>query len=234
MFARREILFGGACLAAAGIAWKLEPRRVVSLLGGAKLADIVPADLTGWTSRDVSDLLAPKEPGSLMSRLYQETVGRVYQQASSGAQVMMLLAHGDSQTNQLQLHRPEVCYPAFGFQIEDDRPVILPLAAGVGLPGRSLVAVAPDRRENIIYWSRLGEYLPIDGRQQRVDRLDTAMKGIVADGLLARFSTYGDDPQAALGVVASFIPALVRAVAPASRAALIGTGRAQAMMAIPV
>jgi EpsI family protein len=232
VIARRDLLIGGASFAAAGAAYGLRPRRRVSLQGAAKLESFVPRAFGGWTSRDVSDLVAPKEEGSLVSKLYGETVGRVY--SSGAAEIMMLLAHGDTQSNILQLHRPEVCYPAFGFAISDSRPVQLPLPGGVTLPARQLVALAPGRQENIIYWSRLGEYLPTNGAQQRLDRLMTALHGYVADGLLARFSAVGSDPQPALASVSAFIGELLRAVPANQRGSLIGSPRAGAMAAAHV
>ena len=232
MTSRRDLLLGGACAAAAAAAYELVPRRHVTLLHGETLASIVPRTLPGWTSRDVTDLVAPKIEGSLASRLYGETVGRVYQNAASGGEVMMLLAHGDTQSDDLQLHRPEVCYPAFGFAINDNHPIEIPFGSGVTLPSRSLVATAPERREVIVYWSRLGEYLPLDHKQQQIDRLKTAMAGVVADGLLARFSMVGLEPPAARALMLRFIPELVLAVTASKRAALVGSVRAAALSAI--
>jgi EpsI family protein len=234
MIARRDLLIGGACVAAAAAAYGLTPRQRISLLGSAKLEQIVPRQFGTWTSRDVSDLVAPETPDSLMARLYSETVGRVYNQVSTGAAVMMLLAHGDTQSNDLQLHRPEVCYPAFGFAISRSTPIGLSLAGGVAVPARRLVAVAPGRQENIVYWSRLGEYLPTDGAQQRIDRLKTAMAGRIYDGLLARFSVLGSDTDAAFAMVQNFIGELVLAVRGPQRVGLIGTSRASAMLAARV
>jgi EpsI family protein len=229
MTRRRDFLVGGACAAAAGIGYGLMPRRRVSLQGVARLDQFIPRSFGDWTSRDVSDLVAPQTPDSVAARIYGETVGRVYQQTSSGWEVMMLLAHGDTQSNDLQLHRPEVCYPAFGFAISDSQAIALPLPGGVTLPARRLVATAPGRQEDIIYWSRLGEFLPTDGAQQRLDRLTTAMHGFVADGLLARFSVVGADTGAAFAAVGGFIGELVRAVPDHWRTCLIGTARARAM-----
>jgi EpsI family protein len=231
MVARRDLLIAGACLAAAAGAYGLKPRRSVSLQGAARLDQFVPRKLGDWTSRDVSDLVAPPTPDSLAARLYGETVGRIYTQASTGAEVMMLLAHGNTQSNDLQLHRPEVCYPAFGFAITNSAAIEMPLPGGVTLPARHLVATAPGREENIVYWSRLGEYLPINGNQQRLDRLRTAMQGFVADGLLARFSMVGSDPQASFATLVPFIGQLVMAVPSRQRVSLIGTQRANQMAA---
>ena len=214
---------------AAGAAYALSPHRHVSLLGNRRLDAIIPRTFAGWTSRDVSDLVAPKED-SLASKLYGETVGRVYSN-NGPVQIMMLLAHGGTQNDDLQLHRPEICYPFFGYAIAKDAAVQLPVGAGVMLPCRSLVAEAPDRRETIVYWTRLGEYLPLDRRQQQFDRLQTAIHGEIADGLLYRLSVGGGDPDAAAGVIQAFIPQLIRAVAPANRAVLVGTERAAKLSA---
>ncbi len=233
MIQRRDLIIGGACIAAGAAAYGLKPRRRVSLQGSAKL-DALPRQFDGWTSRDVSDLVAPKTPDSMAARLYDETVGRVYTHATSGTEIMMLLAHGDSQSNDLQVHRPEVCYPAFGFAISRSQAIDLPLPGGVTVPSRRLVATAPGRQENIIYWARLGEFLPTNGAQQRLDRLETSIHGYVADGLLARFSAIGSDPATSFRQVAGFIADLMRAVPSPERASLIGTVRANAMAAARV
>jgi EpsI family protein len=231
MIARRDLLIGSACLAGAGVAYALTPRHHVTLLRGRSVEQTVPRVFGEWASQDVTDLVAPKIEDSLASRLYNETVGRVYRSSEGGAEVMMLLAHGDTQSDDLQLHRPEICYPAFGFAISQSAVTDVGLGPGVTLPSRRLVADAPDRRETIIYWSRLGEYLPLNRKQQQVDRLRTAMKGDIADGLLARFSMLGADPAASIGVLERFIPGLIRAVAADHRDVLIGTQRAAALAA---
>jgi EpsI family protein len=142
---------------------------------------------------------------------------------------MMLLAHGDSQTNYLQLHRPEQCYPAFGYDLSQDHPIVVSIDKSALLPARKLVAEVPGRRESIIYWTRLGDYLPDTERKQRIDRLRTSMQGIIADGLLARFSVTGTDPSVSFAVLTQFIPLLLLAVAPARRPAFIGASLAQAV-----
>ena len=232
MISRRDLFVAGACVAGAGVAYGLVPRRHVSLLKGDTIAAIVPRAMPGWTSRDVTDLVAPKIEGSLASRLYGETVGRVYQHAASGGEVMMLLAHGDTQSDDLQLHRPEICYPAFGFAISQNQPIAIDVGGRTTIPSRSLLARAPERQESIIYWSRLGEYLPLDRKQQQLDRLKTAMAGVVADGLLARFSVAGPDPAESVRLMIAFVPQLILAVPAGKRAALIGQTRATALAAL--
>jgi EpsI family protein len=234
MTSRRSFVLGAACLFGAGSAYALKPKRKLSLLSaGKKLSDIVPASFGGWTSHEVSDLVAPETPDSLAARLYGETVGRIYQQDTTGAQIMMLMAHGEVESNELQLHRPEVCYPAFGFTLSQSQPLQILVGGSVSLPGRMLVAHSSERQETIVYWTRLGEFFPSNVTEQRLERIETEMQGYVADGLLARFSVTGDDSAASLDVMAKFIPKLVANVATVQRAAIIGSLRASQLAKIP-
>lgn len=220
---------GGGCLLAAGAAYGLKPRRDVSVLGERELNAIVPREFGAWTSQDVGGLIAPKIEGSLADRLYNEMVERVYVHSGTHAQIMVLMAHGQRNTDALQLHRPESCYPAFGFTLSSNQATEIPLASNVTIPARRLVAEAPGRRESIVYWSRLGEYLPVNSSEQRRDRLRTAMGGYIPDGLLARFSAIGPDAGSVLDTLEHFIPELIAATPAAGRDALIGTRRAKAL-----
>jgi EpsI family protein len=233
MIARRDFLIGAACCLGSGAAYALKPRRQTTLMdGGKKLNEILPPGLDDWSSRDVSDLVAPETPDSLMARLYGETVGRIYHQQSTGDEVIMLMAHGDVENNELQLHRPEVCYPAFGFAIAENTPLSLSLSKGVTIPCRRLVSKSSERQETVLYWTRLGEAFPTTVTEQRVERLRTAMHQYIPDGLLARFSVAGSDKAASLAIMERFIPKLVMHVAANQRRALIGTARASALMAV--
>jgi EpsI family protein len=230
---RRDLVIAGFCLSAGAVAFALTPHRRETLLGALRLADIAPLRVGAWSSEDVTDLVAPAQPGSLAARLYRDVLQRTYQRTSDQTQVMMLLAHGDTQSNQLQLHRPEACYPAFGFDLHDDLAFALPLMASASLPARRLVADAPGRRENIVYWTRLGEYLPTDDSEQSADRLRTAMSGVISDGLLARFSIVSDDTSRAMAQLCAFIPEFIRAVDSAHRSVFVGTARARTLASLP-
>jgi EpsI family protein len=229
VFARREILMGAACLLGAGAAQVLKPHKAVSLLGKDRLADILPPAFGSWTSRDTTDLVAPVDDDSLQSRLYEQTLARIYENSVSGQSIMMLIAHGALQTNELSFHRPEVCYPAAGFTLSQSRTMDLPLGGGVTLPVRRLLADAPARRESIIYWSRLGEFLPTNGAEQRADRMRTAFEGYIPDGLLARFSALGVNVDETSVHVQAFIGEIIRATPAGRRAPLVGTTRTNAL-----
>jgi len=143
MIARRDFLVGGACVAAAGAAYGLKPRHEVKLLPAKEnLTDLVPMELPGWTGLEVGDPLALNQEGTLSARLYNQTVTRLYRRAETGAQVMMLLAYGARQSDDLQLHRPEICYPAFGYTLIKNQPTQVPLADRTTVPARRLVVTA--------------------------------------------------------------------------------------------
>ena len=134
----------------------------------------------------------------------------------------MLLAYGGRQSDELQLHRPEVCYPAFGYALVRNEPLSLPIASGVTLPTRRLAATYEERHESIIYWSRMGELLPQSAAQQRAARLKIGMQGIVPDGLLCRFSMTGDNVEQNWSTIETFVVDLLAAIAPGKRNVLIG------------
>lgn len=229
MIARRDILFGSACLIAAGAAYSLKPRKRLVLLSSGTMADGLPASFGDWTGENADGLVQPKTEDELAAKLYNEMVGRLYHQASTGQTVMMLVAYGGTQSDVLQLHRPEVCYPAVGFNLLSSTAAVVPLPGGADLPVRRVVAAAQGRQENIVYWARIGEYLPDSGSEQRKVRFENALEGYVPDGVLARFSVVGSDAEAAFATLDRFIPELLSAVAVDKRRALIGTRFAKSM-----
>ena len=231
MISRRDLFIGGACVAAAGAAYTLKPRKRQVLLTGAKMADIVPLQFADWSAEQSDGLVQAKTEGALANQLYSEMVGRIYHQASTSAEVMMLIAYGDTQSDNLQLHRPESCYPAVGFNIASSTPFPLNVGNGAQVPARRVVAKAPGRQENIVYWTRLGEFLPASSDEQRKVRLETAMQGYIPDGALVRFSIAGQDSEAAFRMLDTFIPELIGSVAAGRRRALIGTQLAKVTQA---
>ncbi len=228
MIARRDLIIGALCVGALGAGEMLKPRRRVRLLQ-AKLAETIPSAFGNWTAGADGDIILPRTPGSLSSRLYSDTVARVYRDWRTSRQVMLLVAYGQSQDDQLQLHRPESCYPAVGFAITERKLVDIPLRAPVAIPAVALTAVAGGRVEDILYWTRLGEALPQSAAAQRSDRLRQAMAGYVSDGVLVRASWLRDGESADRDGLAAFFSDMLHAVPPAQRAGLVGSERAKAI-----
>ena len=233
MVARRDLILGAAAVAAAGFAYELKPRKKKLLLDHGKMAEIVPVTFGAWSAAADPNLLTPDTTGKLAAQLYSELVGRVYTNAQTGHEVMMLIAYGDTQSDLLQLHRPESCYPAVGYGLKLTAPANIPLGGTVVLPGRKVVAVKGERQENIVYWTRLGEFLPNSAGAQKLDRLRSAMTGYIPDGALFRFSDVGLDASGSISQIEGFIRELVAAIAPTKRKALLGTQLANIMAGTP-
>lgn len=229
MTSRRALVFGAASLGAAGLAYRLHPRRTLNLLGERKMADVIPSTFGNWVASADNALVKPQTEGTLAAKLYNELVGRLYTNQETGEQVMMLVAYGSTQSDLLQLHRPEACYPAVGFRLALSRPTEILLKRNVAITGRRVVAELAERQETIIYWTRLGEYLPVSPGDQRKARLLSAMQGYVPDGGLFRFSMADRAPAEAFASLDRFIAEMVMHVSRSDRSALVGERLAGAL-----
>ncbi|HEX5377917.1 MAG TPA: EpsI family protein [Phenylobacterium sp.] len=224
---------GGLCLGAAGLAYGLKPRRKLTLLGRQKMEAIIPKSFPGWSAAAAEGLVKPKLEG-LAASLYNEVVQRSYISETLRAEIMLLVAYGGTQGDVVQLHRPEACYPALGFEIDSKKSAKVHLPGGASLPAVQIVASAGDRHENLVYWTRLGEDLPLNSTEQRKILLKDAMAGFIPDGVLVRASVVDNDEKRGFETLNAFLPALMTAVKAANRPALIGTAPAKAMAAAGV
>lgn len=218
---RRDVIFASLGVGAFGIAEGLRPRRKLRLLKSGTIGDAIPERFGAWEAH-ADELVSPDQAGRLAKTLYSEIVSRTYVHGGNEAAVMVLAAYGDTQSDLLQLHRPESCYPAVGFALQSAKSIALPLSGAAELPAREVVAVLGDRVENIMYWTRMGEQLPRTGGEQREARLANSIAGVVPDGILVRCSAIGESAPS-FATLSSFVPELLRAVRPSARPALIGT-----------
>lgn len=215
---RREMLVGGAFLAAAAAGFAFQPHRKEKLLGNAKLDNLVPEQIGAWRFEAASGLVLPPQD-QLRDQIYSQLLTRVYVR-DDGASVMLLIAYSGSQDGVLQVHRPEVCYPASGYRLSALTPHQVPVAPGVTLPSRYIVAEADTRREQLIYWTRLGEYFPTRWSEQKTAVIAENLAGIIPDGVLVRISsvTPGDGKP----LFDAFARDLYRSVGPQMRQVLVG------------
>jgi EpsI family protein len=221
---RREVMLGLGCAAALGTAELLRPRRQVSFMpSGKKLTELVPRKFPGFAEGGAGDIVVPRTDGSLVATLYSDLLTRIYHPDGATDQTLMLLiAYGPAQTDMLQLHRPEVSYPALGFEIVGRSLVTIAGGAAGQLPAVALTASQGDRIEDIIYWTRIGSDLPRDFSEQTWARLRQSIAGDVSDGTLLRASAVrtGSAPQ--FDVIRSFLQSLVTALPRSAGPVIIG------------
>lgn len=142
-------------------------------------------------------------------QMYDQVLERVYVNPA-GERIMLSVAYGRQQSVGLQVHRPEVCYKAGGFEVGalHAGQIALP---GHALPVTRLVANMPERQEPITYWRLLGDQVVVDEARFKLDQVAAGLRGRgIDDGLLVRVSSIGADAEAAWRLQAAFVQALDR------------------------
>jgi EpsI family protein len=203
---RRRFLIGGMLAAGSGVAFARKPTEKIDYLGGRKLEAIVPKQIGSWEFLTNSGLVVPTED-TYSDNVYSQVLTRVYTDGVN-APMMLLVAQSGGQSGILQIHRPEFCYPAGGFELSPIRSMPLPVGAR-SIEVNSLSATLPGRPEQIVYWTRVGTAMPLSWAQQRMAVAMDNLKGIIPDAVLTRISTIDDNREAALLRLAAFAEQLV-------------------------
>jgi EpsI family protein len=219
---RRDLLVGGAALVAAGTAYARMPRRPTMMIGKDQLDKLVPLKIDNWNYEMASGLVLPP-PDQLARLLYDQQVTRSYSSPDQ-LPVMLLMAYGSSQGGMLQIHRPEICYPASGFHLTETEVTGIPLPGGRRVASRSFTASSDTRVEQVLYWTRIGDVVPTSWSGQRVAVIRSNLAGSIPDGLLVRLSTVSNDAAQAQATLKKFAAEMLSAMPVASRNMLIGPG----------
>lgn len=215
---RRQTLIGGALLATAVAGLALKPRRSENLLGAARLEDLVPKQIGDWQYFTASGLVLPPAD-QLRDEIYSQILTRTYVR-DGDTSVMLLIAYSGAQDGTISVHRPEVCYPAGGFRLSHLEPHVFPLAPGVTVPGRAIIADNDVRHEQLLYWTRLGNHFPDRWSEQHLAVAAENFSGIIPDGVLVRLSSVGTGNR--FPMLDGFAQELFRSVGPLMRRVLLG------------
>lgn len=214
------MLIGTALLGVGGAAMARQPVATAAPVRKEALDKLVPAQVGEWTYRDDSGVVLPP-PDALSDSLYSGLVSRSYA-SPSGAPMMLVVAYSNTQDGMLQVHRPEVCYPAGGYRLSETRVQDIPNGIGGTIPANTFSADGVSRTEQVLYWTRIGDRFPARWLDQRIAVLQANLEGIIPDGVLVRVSTLAPDMASARADMASFAAQLVRAAPPAGRRLMVG------------
>ena len=217
---RRKFALGLAFASVAGVAAARQPTKNLDYLGKNKLDKVLPEKLGRWTFVSSSGLVVPPED-QLARAIYSQLLTRVYAD-ESGTPVMLLVAQSATQTGILQIHRPEFCYTAGGYNLSPGTPHMVSLPGTAALPTTSIAATREGRTEQLVYWTRIGNHLPMSWTQQRIAVALDNLRGLIPDAVMVRVSTYSNDKDAALALLDEFVRTLVGSVAPPIRRVFIG------------
>jgi EpsI family protein len=199
----------------------MTPTRESPSFPSTKLETVIPAAFGEWRI-DTSIVPVAPDPSALalIESIYSETLARTYVNGR-GQRIMLSLAYGRRQNDSMRLHQPEGCYSGQGFAVT--KPVAGTLEVGERqLPVRRLVATLAPRNEPITYWMVVGGTSALSQFQAKLAQLRFGMRGYVADGLLFRVSSIGNDEAAGYRLQDAFVRDLIGAVDPSYRTGLLG------------
>ncbi|GMV47024.1 MAG: hypothetical protein AMXMBFR66_24220 [Pseudomonadota bacterium] len=209
--------------AAGAVAWR-PTQRLADTRPPIDLETLFPKSFGDWRvdERAPVQLVSPDQK-ALLDKIYNQTLARTYVN-SQGERIMLSVAYGGDQSDATRAHRPEVCYPAQGFQILSSRDGQIDLGSS-RLRVRQLVSRQGGRIEPITYWIMVGDRVTLSGTEQKLAQLSYSTRGVVPDGMLVRVSSIDADVQKAFGVQQGFAAGLLRAVTDDQRARVFGAAR---------
>jgi EpsI family protein len=219
-FSRRHMIMGATMLGVAGLAYARMPQNITPPIAIKAFNDMVPRSIGSWSMDANSEFVLPP-PDSLSERLYDNLITRAYVKPDEPP-VLMLIAYNNRQDGILQLHRPEICYPVAGFRLTETRIVDVATSQNRILKARSFTASAVTRTEHVLYWTRLGSYMPTSWVDQRVAVIKENLNGIEPDGLMVRLSVVSDDAARSLETMTRFVADFNQSLKPAPRQLLFG------------
>ena len=218
----KHLIIGFCMFAAAGMALGLKPTTKVADAGPAvDLEVLIPQSFGDWKiDTTIVPLIANPEQEALINKIYNQTLTRTYVN-SRNERIMLSIAYGGDQSDSMAVHKPEVCYPAQGFQILKNRNDVFSTGAG-DIPVKRLVATQGPRIEPITYWTTVGDTVAVSGMRRKLQQLKYGMTGKIPDGLLFRISSIQADESAAYLTQDDFSRALLGALTPVGKERIIG------------
>lgn len=224
---RRPAFVVVAMMLASVCAWSLTPRSPARTV--ANLSQLVPAQFGEWHELEApAATVDPRRqrPGETdFEAPYDDVLMRSYTN-DRGDIVMLALAYGRHQRQEIKIHRPELCYIAQGFSVLRRSDAAFAMPALPAAEGTRMLVSAPGRSEAVSYWIRIGGLYSRSAWKTRAHIFTEGMRGRVVDGMLVRVSQIVPDAAAAVEaryeVQEKFLGDLVRAMPGDARWLLTG------------
>jgi EpsI family protein len=212
---RRKVLTGLGLVGLAGVVQARQPVPNSPYIPQKTLEGMIPNQVGRFAFETSSGFVLPPSD-ALSSRLYDSLITRAYL-SPQGEVAMFLVAYNNRQDGVLQIHRPEVCYPAGGFVLSPVMPLDIPLPQGAPLPAQIFAAKGEQRNEVVTYWTRVGPVFPREWSEQRLAVARANLQGYIPDGTLVRLSTVANDIASVTPMFEDFIADFYRASPPRLR-----------------
>ena len=182
---------------------------------------MIPHEFGDWKEDQASNgLLVDPSVTESVNKVYLQSLSRSYIN-SKGQRIMLAIAYGGDQNDMMQVHKPEICYTAQGFHVENSHDS--PFRTDFGsFTVRKMLAVKGARLEPVTYWVTIGNKVAVNPIQWRLERIRYGLTGVVPDGLLFRVSTIGENIDDEYSVQQQFVAELMNKIAPDARERLLG------------
>ena len=212
MFNFMAIVFSILMISAYFIADNLKPTKYMAELKKPEaLQEMFPKVVGGWeTLNSEIVLIKASDVEEKLNAIYSDMLERHYKDKNNN-EIFLSLAYGaDQSSDQTQVHRPEFCYPAQGFEISHVRDELIVLSPEHSLLVRRLLAQAPGRIEPITYWLVIGDKATLPGWSRKWIQLEYGLEGKIPDGLLFRVSSITQNVEEAYQNHDDFVKELFR------------------------
>lgn len=218
----KHFVIGLCMLGAGGMALALKPtHKVADTEPKIDLETLTPKQFSDWKiDETIVPLIANPEQEAMINRIYNQTLTRTYVN-SRNERVMLSIAYGGDQRDDMAVHKSEIYYPAQGFQILKNATGTFSTGAG-DIPVKRLVASQGQRIEPITYWTTVGDTVAVNGLKWKFNQLKYGLTGKIPDGLLFRISSIRADDSAAYRMQDNFSRALLGALTPEGKKRIIG------------
>ena len=217
-----SIILGILMVSSGVLTMALTPtQRIADQREKVNLDIMIPAKFGDWQiDKSIVPLQTDAETQAKLDKIYNQTLARTYVN-SQNERIMLSVAYGGDQSDNLAVHKPEVCYYVQGFEIM--KILSDELATQYGkLPIKRLLAVKGNRNEPITFWVTVGDKAVLPGFDQKLQQLRYGLTGNVPDGMLVRISSIDNDNDKAYQLQTIFIQDLLLAVNVKERIRLIG------------
>jgi EpsI family protein len=218
---KNNLLIGLAMLLAALGGLMLKPTNLIAdQKPKINLETMIPKQFSEWKiDESIIPLQADPAQEALIKKIYYQTLARTYIN-QKGERVMLSVAYGGNLSEDMQVHRPEVCYKAQGFNIEGTEKVNIETGFGQ-IAGKRILAKLGNRIEPITYWIAIGDKVSFSSLQWKFEQFKYALSGKAAGGLLFRVSGIGETSEVQ-PTVDSFVKDLLLTMSTSERKYLIG------------
>lgn len=185
------------------------------------LSALLPERFGDWHEdvQPLAQLVNPQQKETL-DKIYSQVLTRSYINAA-GYRIMLSVAYGIDQSDNMQVHKPEICYPAQGFQLWNTQRGSLHTEFG-DIPVRRLVTSLGPRHEPVTYWTTVGDNAVNSGLEKKLAEMRYRLTGKIPDGLLFRVSSIDGNDARAFSTQDSFVNQLMSATAREARTRLGG------------